>query len=144
MIISAAVVLYCLTFYHLWLRKSRVGNLHQGPQEVHIARLNKETRRFAVMMMLVLAPIIITWTSLNVIWYTVSGAQIVGNSNIFIFYTVLTHGLVANSFINPIIYAWINPRYRRGYVKILTFGKYPGVPNASSVAPTAAQNEAQF
>ena len=146
-IITSAVVLYLLTFYQLWLRKSRVGNLHQGPQEARIAKLNKETKRFAVMMMLVLTPFTVTWVSLNIFMYAVSPAQIIGNSSIFISYTVFTHLLGVNSFINPVVYAWINLRYRKGYIKILTFGKYESVSSTSSgvvPAPAPAQNVAQF
>ena len=93
------------------------------------------------MMVLVLIPNIITWLPMNIIWYTTSAAQIVENRTVFIIYTILTQLLQANSFINPLVYAWINPRYRKGYVKILTLGKYQETSQSSGVAP--APNEPQ-
>ena len=121
-----------------------MGNLHQGPQEVHIARLNKETKRYATMMMLILIPTIFTWLPLNIIWYTATPAMLLENRTIFIIYIILTQVLQANSFINPLVYAWINPRYRRGYFKILTLGKYKETSSSSAVAPAPMHNEGHF
>ena len=79
---------------------------------------------------------------MNIIWYTTSAAQIVENRTVFIIYTILTQLLQANSFINPLVYAWINPRYRKGYLKIVTLGKYQETSSSSGVAPAPVRNEA--
>ena len=121
-IMIVAVILYILIFYQLVKRKQKVGELHEGSQH-QIAKLNRETKQYMKMMVLVLAPIIIVWVPFNVMWYTIPKYKATTDNTIIILNFLFLHMMQGNSFINPLIYAWCNSRYRRSYIQLLTCGR---------------------
>lgn len=98
---------------------------------MQVARINRDTRQYTKMMMMILLPMLLGGIPLQVLW-SLSYSINVQHS---LLYNYAHFGLslifVANRFINPIYYCWFNPKFRKAYLYILSAGRYNKHENVS-------------
>ena len=122
--IAISIAIYIRVFMELRHRVKHRMTLKNVSDGVRKVALSSETRRTTKMMAFVLGSIVLCWlpfTAVSTISTFIPDEKHTISLKTVFLITLLI--LYANSFLNPLIYAWRSPLFRKAYATLLSCGR---------------------